>query len=588
MTTLSARAIELLRSVQRHRQAQVAKKEEAEADFLVFVRMMWPILEPKAEFKEGWIIDLLCEILMAVSFDQLKRVCINVPPGSMKSTLLNVLWPAWEWGPRNRPDLRYVSISYTDGVPTRDNLRFAQVLNHPIYQACWGDRFKLLQQGEKMVRNDRTGWKMTSGTSGSVTGFRGDRLLLDDLNNPKDVESTTVRETTQRFVREIMPSRINDLIESAIINLQQRTHEGDASGTLMTYLADDYTFVSVPAEFDPVRLWPVTLGYDEEGLPIVWRDPRSLDKRTKRELPGVIPNPRGGLMVQPGSPMAKAQGTSFWPERFPEIELEKLRRGMTPYAWDSQFNQIPGVRGGAVVRKEWWNLWRGDYPELGTIIVSLDTAVEEDEKSDFNACTVWGVFKGKEGEPQLLLCWAWRARLSLAELVDKVELTCRGVPGPKGTLVAHADYLLIEHKTRGRDVHDEICRLYANRSWTTLLVKPDKDKEARLKGVEHLFSGDYRRLPTGGMNDDGTAEMIDSWDGGVVFAPFTDWAEDVINEVAQFPYGEHDDYVDSVSQALGWVRKNGVVVRKVEWSKSELARQKYRKPHRTPYSIARV
>ena len=78
----------------RKREAMRAMKAEAEDDLLAFVRMIWPILEPSKELVEGWALDLLCEVFMSVADGQLTRVCLNVPPGSMKSTLLNVCLPA--------------------------------------------------------------------------------------------------------------------------------------------------------------------------------------------------------------------------------------------------------------------------------------------------------------------------------------------------------------------------------------------------------------------------------------------------------------------------------------------------------------
>lgn len=916
------------------RKRMVAMKEDAERDFLSFIRMMWPVLEPEKPLAEGWILDLLCDVMMAISDGHLTRVCINVPPGSMKSSLLNCLMPAWEWGPRNLPHMRYLSISYSTGVPIRDNLRFASIIKHPVYQACWGDRVKVVRDGAEWVGNDRTGWKMVTSTGGGVTGFRGDRLLClpyetvietnhgpqpigrivedwlpvkvlgygpsgltwqgidghsrssaceiislafeggslsctpdhpiwiegcgwiaaadvrsgdailardqtgkgdrqelnavpdlrdnglldagtptqragadvqlcvpgqdddrtgqsglsdgleddhlrmvrqdqaiqgqrgsagdnvlpllrvqtalgkereapggsilrgvrqavhaqhadegqlpvllddlqerwareadgqgrqwpvrpreccaavpagldhdtsgqgqsprwerllpvpddagaeqpeamrsphrlrqgqsgprepnyplpllsrpdawpaepapgvvrkvvtsvvrswtdpypvynirvgpdhtyfangvlthncDDLNNPGSVESDVVRDTTNRFVREIMPSRVNDLATSAIINLQQRTHQRDATGTLLEH-GQGYTFVCVPAEFDPLRIWPVVLRRDENGEPEdVWVDPRSLDE-DGRQLEGLTVNERGEPSVRPGSPMARVTGESFWPERFPDDELATLRASMTPYSWDSQFNQYPGIRGGAIIRRDWWRLWQGEYPAMGTVVVSVDTAVELGQSNDYNAVTAWGAFEGLSGEPLFLLLAAWRDRLPLAQLVSRIADTCRE---------RRADYLLIEHKTRGRDVHDEIIRLYSAATWQTVLVKPDQDKVSRLKAVSHLFSGDYKRLADGGKDLEGKPTFIDSWTGGLIYAPDRDWAETVITEVADFPYGEHDDFCDTVSQALAWCRANGVVLRKTEFEEMELERNRFRKAPGVPYAIKR-
>lgn len=553
----------------------VAQKEEAEVDLMAFVRMCWPILEPEIPLIEGWVLDLLCDVLMAVTRGDLTRVCINVPPGSSKSSLLNVLWPAWEWGPCNRPSLRYLSISYSTAVPVRDNLRFTRLLKHPVYQRCWGDRVKLQRDGAEWVGNDKTGFKMVTSVGGGTTGFRGDRLLLDDISNPIDVESDIVRNTTNKFLREVMPDRLNSLDRSAIINLQQRTHQNDATGTIIEF-GQGYEFVCVPMEFDPMRISRVVLARDEDGEPEdVWVDPRSLDEHG-RQLKGLSVNKRGEPIVIPGSPMDKAAGELCWPERFDPDSVAALKIEKGPYAWSSQYNQIPGVRGGAIIHRDWWKTWLSDdYPEIGTVVVSLDTAIELKETNDYNAVTAWGAFEGENGEPQFLLLEAWRDRLPLADLARRVAETCRS---------RRADYLVIEHKTRGRDVHDEIVRLYQHSQWQTVLLKPDGDKVSRLKAVSHLFSGDVRKLPDG-KDAEGNDQFRLDWFGGVVWAPDKGWADEVIEETAAFPYGAHDDYCDSVSQALGFARKNGVVLRKVEYDEEELARNRFKKQLRVPYSI---
>ena len=544
-------------------------KAEAEQDLFAFVRMFWRVLEPEKPLTEGWLLELMCDVMMAVSDGHMNRVCINVPPGSGKSQLLNVFFPAWEWGPQDKPHLRYLSVSYSTVVPERDNIRFARLVNDPVYQKCWGDRVRLLREGAEVVENNRTGWKRVSSTGGSITGQRGDRLLLDDLNNPQDVESEAVRGTTIRFVREIMPDRLNDLDDSAIINLQQRTHEDDATGTLLKH-GQGYQFVCVPMEFDPLRIFPVTLRSDRDGNPTqVWTDPRALDG-DGNQLRGLYTNARGEIAVRMGSPMAQAEGALCWPERFSPEAVAKLKAEKGSYGWDSQYQQFPGVRGGGIIRRDWWRIWPDDvWPEFGTVIVSVDTATEEGPKNDWNACTAWGAFAGEAGEPQLMLIDAWKARCPLAELVEKVAVTCRR---------RRADYLLIEHKTRGRDLHDEIARIYQTAAWRTELVKAEVSKVARLKAVSGLFSGDYRTDPATGVG---------GFSGGMVFAPDKDWAQEVIDNVGSFPYAEHDDYADAVAHALGWVRKNGVVLRKVEYDEIELERKRFKKAPGVPYAIRR-
>lgn len=575
--SLASRKIDLVAGAKAEiarRARMMDQKEKAETDLLAFVRMFWRVLEPEKPLIEGWVLDTITDVLMAITDGHLTRVNFNVPPGATKSTMLNVLWPAWEWGPQNMPHLRYLSASYSTDIPERDNIRFARIINDPVYQRCWGDRVKLVREGASLVENTRTGWKRVTSVGGGTTGWRGDRLLLDDLNNPKNVESDEVRGSTNQFVREIMPSRLNSLQDSAIINLQQRTHADDATGTLFQH-GQNFVFVSIPMEFDPLRIFPVTLrpAYeDEDGewTPAqIWTDPRALDD-DGRILKGLTSNARGEPQVQFGSPMAEAEGALCWPDLFPADTIDRLKATLGPYAFDSQFNQIPGVRGGSIIRKDWWRLWPdGTYPEMGTRIVSVDTAIEEGAQNDYNACTAWGAFAGPEGEPQLLLTDAWQERMPLSQLVDRVADTCRR---------QSADFLLIEHKTRGRDLHDEIVRLYADAAWETVLVKVEISKVARLKAVEHLFSGDWREDPMSG---------IKGWQGGIVFAPDKDWSQLVIDQCGSFPFDSHDDLVDTVSMALGFVRKNGIALRKAEYDAEELERRRYRKAPSVPYAIRR-
>ena len=101
-----------------------------------------------------------------------------------------------------------------------------------------------------------------------------------------------------------------------------------------------------------------------------------------------------------------------------------------------------------------------------------------------------------------------------------------------------------------------------------LLGGGDKNRDNR--AAEQVISGDVRRLPDG-QDENGQAKFVDAWTGGIVYAPDKDWADEVISEVADFPYGEHDAWTDTVSQVLGWVRRKGVVLRKAEWSRNTSA-----------------
>jgi predicted phage terminase large subunit-like protein len=215
---------------------------------------------------------------------------------------------------------------------------------------------------------------------------------------------------------------------------------------------------------------------------------------------------------------------------------------------------MPVPRGGGIVKDEWWKLWAdADYPPYGTCVGSLDTAYKEHQEADFSAMTVWGAFEHPETKrPALMLRAAWQERIDLAQLVRRVLRTCRE---------HKVDVLLIEDTARGIDVQNEIYRLIGRREIRVILVKPNGDKVARLNATVPIF------------------------ESGIVFAPEKDWSEMVIRQVASFPRGKHDDLVDTVSQALIYLRNTGVALRSEEHDEMVRARRLYRKPQTAVYDV---
>jgi hypothetical protein len=251
-----------------------------------FVRYFWHSLEPKTrKLIEGWPLEAICTHLEAMTFGDIpsNRLLINVPPGFMKSLLVDVFWPAWEWGPCNMPHMRYIAFSYSDGITTRDNNKMVRLIMSPAYQRLWGDRFKMVKLGERRIENDQTGYKVATSVGGLSTGERGDRVILDDPHNVIKAESELEREKTVRFFRESMSNRLNDE-RSAIVIIMQRLHEGDVSGDVLAR-ESDYCHLMIPMYFDPLR-YPSSAdgtatedpetGESYEGNDIGWIDPRGL------------------------------------------------------------------------------------------------------------------------------------------------------------------------------------------------------------------------------------------------------------------------------------------------------------------------
>jgi predicted phage terminase large subunit-like protein len=533
-----------LKDLRAKRKLQI--KEQCEADLYAFVKHFWHIIEPSNPMIEGWVMEAICQHLQAVNEGIIRRIIINVPPGCSKSLLSCVFFPAWEWGPRNMPSTRYAAFSYTSTLTERDNGRLMHLMENELYQEYWGDRVKV-SGGKVKVENDHTGWKLATSISGVGTGERADRLLIDDLNNVKEAESRAILDATNQWIREVMPTRLNHLARSSIIAIQQRTSEEDCTGTLLDGRSD-WCWLVIPMRYEPDRHCTTEIG---------WTDPRTI----KDEF--------------------------CWPERFPPDEVEKLEREMGSYAVAGQLQQRPSPRGGGLIKDDWWKTWeRKHTPGMNFIIAALDTAATEKDGSDYTALVIFGCWEdggnivgdenggydfivssdpndddGRKSAivaavPKILMVYAWQERLDLPATVKKVIESC---------LRYKVDLLVIENKSRGHDVNNEIKRMLAEKPFSIAMSNPTSDKWARLVSVQNLFEEGLIYAP-GSWNEDGIWE-------------WKEWADTVIRQVSSFPRVKNDDLVDCVSMGLQTLRKRGFAPRKEEVV-SDIMRGLRHKPRR--------
>ena len=218
-------------------------------------------------------------------------------------------------------------------------------------------------------------------------------------------------------------------------------------------------------------------------------------------------------------------GNPLWPEFWSLKELEVLREELPNSKWQAQYMQQPTSDSSAIIKREWWKVWEHeDPPRCDFIIQSWDTAHEKKTVNDYSACTTWGVWFNEEDNmnPNVILLDAYKERLEFPALKKKAyEMYQEYEP----------DTCLIEKKAAGAPLIQEL-------RWMGLSVSeysPGKgqDKISRLNSVADLFAS------------------------GKVWAPETRWAEELVDEVASFPSGEHDDLVDSMTLALMRFRQGG-------------------------------
>lgn len=284
-----------------------------------FIREAWHVLEPTNPYVHGWHIDEYCRHLEAISSGDINRFLANIPPGTMKSLILGVFWPAWEWGPNECPSLRYLSTSYSADYAKRDARKMRDLVASDWYQSLWGDTVRLKRSGEMSFENTAGGWREAVPFI-RLTGGRGDRVLIDDPHSTENAESAAERASTLRIFRESVPLRMVDPATSAIIIVMQRLHEGDVSGAALA-LKLGYVHLMLPMEFERGRVCETFV----KGK-LFFRDPRT------------------------------HEGELLFPERFPREVVERDKIAMGAYAVAGQFQQRPGPRGGGLFKREWFEI----------------------------------------------------------------------------------------------------------------------------------------------------------------------------------------------------------------------------------------
>jgi hypothetical protein len=487
---------------------KIRRQQTGRGGLLNFVRHFWHALEPKTRpMVEGWPLEAICIHLEALTFGDIpsNRLLINVPPGFMKSLLVDVFWPAWEWGPCNMPYLRYIAFSYSDAITTRDNNKVVRLIQSPAYQQLWGDRFRMVKTGERRIENDQTGYKVATSVGGVSTGERGDRVILDDPHNVIKAESDLERGKTVRFVRESMSNRLNDE-RSAIVIIMQRLHEGDVSGDILAREAD-YCHLMIPMHFDPLR-YPASA--DGEST----EDPETGEQYTGNEIGWIDPRASNedGEALSPRE-LAANDGLLAWEARFPARRVKEFEYELGQYAFAGQYQQSPTPRKGGIFKREYWQPYippvtgsrKGMWPDFDFIVVSVDSAFTEKEENDPTGCTTWGIWVDPtDGYPKVMLIMAWRKHLPIHGedqdpqergetdsdyaarcmpgwgIVEYVAWNCRRFGG--------ADVLLVEAKANGLDVIREMQRLYGHEKWGVVKIVPKTDKVARALSVQPAFA----------------------------------------------------------------------------------------------------
>jgi predicted phage terminase large subunit-like protein len=477
--------------------------KKAKTSLLGFVTFIEP------DYKIGAHHRRLASLLENLANGEKDRVAVNIAPRFGKSHLVSYYFPAWFLG--NHPDQKVMMVSHTADLAVDFGRKVRNLIASERYQAIFGgkDGVELSQDSKSAGRwhTNHGGEYFAVGVGGAIAGRGADLLLIDDPHNEQDIINGNLDVFDKAYEWFTTGARTRLMPGGRVAIVQTRWALNDLTGRVvkdmvMNDRADQYEVVEFPAVMEV-----------EEEVEV--EDPEN-----------------------PGSTVKTVQivQKSLWPEQWPLEALLRTKESMPAYQWSAQYQQNPTSEEGAIVKREWWREWREEQPpRCDFIIQSWDTAFEKTTRSDFSACTTWGVWwperepnEPTTGSANIILLDSFKDRMEFPEL-KQVALQHYRTWEETGIPVS----LIVEKKASGAPLIYELRAMGIPAQEYT----PSKghDKISRLNSVADLFKS------------------------GMVWAPQTRWAEELADEIAAFPAGEHDDLVDATSLALMRFRQGGFV-----------------------------
>lgn len=443
-------------------------REKGDANFLDFVHTMWPTFIDGAHHK------LMAKKFQEIADGKLKRLIINMPPRHTKSEFASYMLPAWFLG--KFPEKKIIQCSNTAELAVGFGRKVRNLVDSDVYKKIFPNvNLRADSKAAGRWSTSSNGEYFAIGVGGTVTGKGADLLIIDD---PHSEQEAAIASTN--------PEVYDKVYEWYSSGPRQRLQPGGAIVIVMTRWAKR----------------------DLTGRILKSAEERDGDKWEVINLPAILPSER-----------------PLWPQFWSYEELCALRNELPVSKWSAQYQQEPTSEQGAIVKREWWQIWEPETPpRCEYVIQSWDTAFTKNERSDYSAVTTWGVFYKDENpdDPHVILLDAVKRRMEFPELKEAaLQYYKEWEP----------DAFIVEAKAAGAPLVYELRQMGIPVSEFTPVR--GNDKIVRLNSVSDLFAS------------------------GKVWAPPTRWAEEVIEEMAAFPNSEHDDLVDSSTQALIRFRKGG-------------------------------
>jgi predicted phage terminase large subunit-like protein len=485
--------------------AAALEAERLKRNLSSFVKAAWHLVEPATPLVWSWHLEAICLHLQAVTEGRIRKLIINVPPRTGKSTIVSVLWPCWEWA-RN-PAVRMMFASYAQQLSLRDSVRRRLVIQSEWFQERWPNvKLSGDQNVKHEFQNISLGYMVATSTGGTVTGRGGDRLVLDDPNDATQMESEVQRESALTWFDLQWSTRGNNPATYCEVIIQQRTHEQDITGHALRQ--GEWVHLKLPMEFSGQAC----------STSIGWKDPRT-------EL-----------------------GALLDPVRFNIGSVNNLKKRLGPYGASGQLQQEPSPSEGGIIKRAWIRAYEqkdklitfpGRYPldDIYTInpsdclrFATVDLAVtkKDNDKADpdYTVIAAWCVFLSHRG-PLIALLDLFRDRIEGPDISKHIKAMHVHWKFQFVAVEQIAGFIALgqQFKRDGLPIRD-----IGNKEDSFLRI--ESDKQARAYGATPLMADARFFVPT--------------------YAP---WLGEYIKELTVFPNYGHDDQVDVTSSAVAIAEK---------------------------------
>ena len=436
---------------------------KAKNDFMSFVKCVWP------DFIEGAHHRVIAQKFNDLANKKINRLIVNMPPRHTKSEFASFLLPAWMVG-RN-PKLKIIQATHTGELAVRFGRKSKTLIDSEEYAKIFETRLREDSQAAGRWETAQGGEYFAAGVGGAITGRGADLLIIDDPHSEQDAMSLNAFDNAYEWYTSGPRQRLQP--GGQIVLVMTRWSKKDLTGILLKnqkeVKGDQWEVIEFPAIIDDQPVWP-----------------------------------------------------EYWKLE----ELEKVKVTLPVAKWNAQWMQKPTSEEGAIIKREWWQVWdKDELPYVDYVIQSYDTAFLKKETADYSAITTWGVFyPDSDSKPNLILMDSIKERYEFPEL-RRVALDQYNYWKP--------DMVIVEQKASGTPLTHELRQM--DIPVMTFTPSRGNDKHVRVNTCAPLF------------------------EAGLIWAPDRKFAEEVVEECAAFPHGDHDDLVDSMTMAVMRFRQGGFI-----------------------------